>query len=335
MIKKGKSMKHLKFLLKVFLTCAIGILISCTETDDTSGDTQKKITWGEKLGFPKDKRVLILHADDAGMCDEANISTFNYLEQDQIQSTAVMVPCEWFDEFAQWNSNHPDKDVGLHLTLTSEWQEYRWGSVAGAEEVPGLIDPDGFLWHSVPEVVGHASPDEVEKEIRAQIEKAIEAGIQPDHIDTHMGTLFGSVEFMKVYIKVAEEYSIPAMVIELSDKSVADRFRQQGYPLNEKALSTLADYKMPKLDDFHAAPGGSTYEEKRQNFFDLVKSLNPGITEIIFHPSVETENLKQITNSWQQRVWEAQMFSDPDVIQFFKDEGVIFTNWIEMKERYN
>jgi hypothetical protein len=91
---------------------------------------------------------------------------------------------------------------------------------------------------------------------------------------------------------------------------------------------------MPLLDDFYAVPGGSTYEEKRQNFFALVESLNPGITEIIFHPSIETDNLKQITNSWQQRVWEAQLFSDPAVIQFLENEDVIFTNWVDLMKRY-
>ena len=95
------------------------------------------------------------------------------------------------------------------------------------------------------------------------------------------------------------------------------------------------EYTLSKLDNFTSVPGGQTYEEKIENFKVLVRSLPPGLTEIIFHPSVETENLKTITNSWQQRVWEAEMFSDPDLIKFFEDEDIIFTNWKEIMKRFS
>jgi chitin disaccharide deacetylase len=290
-------------------------------------------TWGEKLGFPKGKKVLLLHADDLGMCPEANEAGKKMLANDEIQSGAIMMPCPSADQFIEWAKNNTNEDVGIHLTLTSEWREYRWAPVAPAADVPGLIDPEGFMWRDVMSVVQHATPDEVEKEIRAQIDKAISAGVKPGHIDTHMGTLYGSVEFAKVYMKVAMEYNIPAMVIEFTG-DVLKRFRAQGYPITDDMVSFSSSYKLPKLDDFHAAPEKKTYEEKRQAFFELVKSLKPGITEIIFHPSVETDNLKSITNSWQQRVWESKMFHDPDVVQFFKDEGVLFTNWKDMMERF-
>ena len=297
------------------------------------GKNDSPQTWGERLGFPKDKKVLILHADDLGMCPEANEAGKNQLSNNEIQSGAIMVPCPSADEFIEWYKNNPKKDVGLHLTLTSEWKEYRWAPVAPAGDVPGLIDPEGYMWRNVMGVVKHASHNQVEKEIRAQIDKAISAGINPGHIDTHMGTLYGSVEFAKVYMKIAMEYNIPAMVIEFSG-DVLQRFRAQGYPITDEMVSFASDYSLPKLDDFHAVPEGKTYKEKKQAFFEVVKSLKPGITEFVFHPSVESDNLKNITGSWQQRVWEAKMFGDPEVIQFFKDEGILFTNWKEMMEMF-
>jgi hypothetical protein len=136
-------------------------------------------------------------------------------------------------------------------------------------------------------------------------------------------------------MKVAQEYSIPAMVISLEDPEVLKRFQEKGYPVDENTQKLISHYILPQLDDFHSVPAGKTYQEKLQNFYQLVRSLKPGLTEIIFHPSVETENLKSITNSWQQRVWEAEMFSDPVMIQFFKDEDVVFTNWIEIMERHS
>ncbi|MCD6202568.1 MAG: polysaccharide deacetylase family protein [Bacteroidales bacterium] len=297
--------------------------------------TQEKAprTQSERLGFPAGKKVIILHADDAGMCKEANEAIEYLLENNYIQSTSVMAPCPYAEDMIKWAVSHPQEDVGMHLTLTSEWNTWRWGPVSDPESVPGLIDPEGKLWHEVPGVVQHATPDEVEKEIRAQIEKSIELGHRPTHIDTHMGTLYATPAFAQRFMKVAMDYTIPANAIDLSDTAVAATFRKAGYPINEQMIRLLDYYTLPKLDFFTSAPHGKTYEEKVENFKKLVHSLKPGLTEIIFHPSVETDNLKTITNSWQQRVWEYKMFSDPDLIKFFREEGILFTNWVEVMKR--
>ncbi len=313
------------------------ILISCEEKKDTITSELKKSepkNWAEKLGYPEGKKVIMLHADDIGMCEEANIAADKILVNKNIQSAAIMMPCPFAKEFVQWAIDHPNMDVGLHLTLTSEWQKYRWGPVSDPQDVPSLIDPDGKFWHEVPDVVAHASAEDVEKEIRAQIEKSIALGYRPDHIDTHMGTLYGHPSYVKVFFKVAEEYGIPANVMELSNPEVVDVFRAQGYPIDDSVIKLAESYTLPKLDFFTSAPKGNSYEEKIENFKQLIKSLKPGITEIIFHPSIDTENLKSITGSWQQRVWEAEMFADPDLIKFFEEEGIIFTNWKEIMDRF-
>ena len=149
-----------------------------------------------------------------------------------------------------------------------------------------------------------------------------------------MGTMYGSADNVKAFLKIAEEYGIPANAIDLSDEEVVDFFRKSGYPLTPEVVDILAGYSLPKLDFFSSVPDGDSYENKRENFFRLVASLKPGLTEIIFHPSVETDNLKTITGSWQQRVWEAQLFSDPVVKEFFTDNGIIITNWREVMTRH-
>jgi hypothetical protein len=290
------------------------------------------LTWAEKLNFPKGKKVIMLHADDIGMCEEANIAAINYLKNDNIQSAAVMMPCLYAEEMIEWAKKNPKEDIGLHLTLTSEWKTYRWGPVSA--DVPSLLDPDKKLWRDVPGVVAHASATEVEKEIRAQIEKSIALGYRPDHIDTHMGTLYAHPEYIKAFFRVAQEYKIPANVIDVSDAVVLEEFRKMGYPITDEVVKLFENYKLPKLDYFTSVPNGSTYEEKVKNFKNLIQSLKPGLTEIIFHPSVETDNLRTITGSWQQRVWEAKMFSDPDLNKFFQAEGIIFTNWNEIMKRF-
>jgi predicted glycoside hydrolase/deacetylase ChbG (UPF0249 family) len=235
---------------------------------------------------------------------------------------------------ADWYKAHPDYDLGLHLAMNSEWKWYRWGPVAGRDAVPGMVDKDGYLWRGQIDTAMHASAAEIEKEIRAQIERALAKGPRPGHIDTHMGTLFVKAEYTKAYLKLAEEYRIPAMVIEQTP-AVAAKFRKQGYPITEESLKMIAAYKLPKLDDFNAAPDGKTYEDKKQKFQELVRSLSPGLNEIIFHPSVLTETLKAITGSWQQRAWEAQMFADPEMKAFFEREGIVFTNWKEIMKRFD
>lgn len=290
-------------------------------------------SWGERLGWPSDKRVLMLHADDIGMCYEANLAAKNYLLADEIQSAALMVPCPWYNEMAAWYREHPDEDLGLHLALTSEWRWYRWGPVTPPSKVPGLLDEEGYLHRNVRGVVLSASPEEVEMEIRAQIDRALKLGTKPGHIDTHMGTLYARPEFTAAYLKCAEEYQLPAMVIEMTPATVA-KFREQGYPMNQQMIELIKNYKLPKLDDFYAAPNGDTYEQKCENFYQLVRNMRPGINEVIFHPSVESEALPKITGSWQQRIWEAKMFSDPEVKRFLEREGVEFTDWKEIMRRF-
>lgn len=295
--------------------------------------TATQTTWAVKLGFPADKRVILLHADDIGMCYEANAAAQNALTNGHYKSAAAMVPCPWFNEMADWSVAHPDHDIGLHLALTSEWKYYRWGSVAPRTKVPGLFDKMGYLYGDVRGVVMNAKDEEVEAEIYAQYDRAVQLGMKPSHIDTHMGTLYAKPGFTKAYLKLAVEKNVPAMVIEMTPRTL-DKFRKQGYPLNDEFLKMVADYPLPKLDDFHSVESAKTYEEKKTKFYTLIREMKPGLNEIIFHPSIDTAGLKKITGSWQQRIWENQMFGDPEVHGFLKEQGVIITNWKEVMARF-
>lgn len=322
--------------IPLYVGCGFSAKNEKVKNENTSENFEPDVrrTWAEKLGWPKGKKVIILHADDIGMCPEANHAAKKQLVDGVIQSAAVMIPCPNAEEFIRWSTQHPNMDIGLHLTLTSEWKTYRWATVTDVSKVPGLVDEHGKMWHEVPQVVRHASASEVEKEIRSQIEQSIAWGYRPDHIDTHMGTLYGDPTYVEVFIKVAQEYGIPANVIDISDTTVLNEFRSKGYPLSDQVLAMVDDYTLPKLDYFSSAPNANSYEEKIAKFKQLITNLNPGLTEIIFHPSVETENLKRITNSWQQRVWESRMFSDPQLLQFFENEEIVFTNWKEIMLRF-
>jgi predicted glycoside hydrolase/deacetylase ChbG (UPF0249 family) len=290
-------------------------------------------TWAERLGWPSGKRVVIFHADDIGMCYEANQAAQRALTQAEYRSASAMVPCPWFNEMAAWCVAHPQYDVGLHLTLTSEWKFYRWGPVAPRDQVKGLLDPLGYFYNNVASVALAAKADEVAAEIRAQLARARKLGMKPSHLDTHMGTLYARPDYTRAYLQLAMDEHLPAMVIEMTPRTI-ERFSKQGYPITDQALKVLAAYTQPKLDDFHSLVEGKTYEEKRQKFFEQLRLFSSGLNEIIYHPSVETEGLKKITNSWQQRVWEDRLFTDPVVQRFIKENDIVVTDWKEVMARF-
>ncbi|MBX9656242.1 polysaccharide deacetylase family protein [bacterium] len=292
-------------------------------------------TQAEKLGFPADKKVLILHADDIGMCYEANEAAKVSLPGKHYLSCSAMAPCPWFNEFADWCKQNPQYDVGLHVTLNSEWKYYRWGSVSDPSDVPGLIDKSGYLHNSTVVTALRAKPDQVEKEIRAQFEKAIAAGFKPSHIDSHMGTVFARPDFIEAYLKVAKDYKVPAFVPAPSEKLVA-RLRKEGTPITPQHVELMEKHEGPKVDDFYVIGGSAKdYDEKKSQTLALIESLQPGLTQIIFHPSIETETTRQITGTARTRGWEAKLWGDPDVIKYFADNGIIQTDWRELQKRYD
>jgi len=185
------------------LTLLIGIAITAS--------AQQTKTFAERLGWPKGARVLILHVDDAGMSHESDEGVEMAIDKGVSTSTSVMMPCPWVPEIVKYIKDHPGMDAGLHLTLTSEWDNYRWAPLAGKAAVPGLVDKQGCFWSSVVAVYFHATPDEVDNEIRAQLDRALSMGFKPTHLDSHMGTLFSKDAYMDKYLKLGIEKQIPVM----------------------------------------------------------------------------------------------------------------------------
>ena len=321
--------------LVTLLVASFFVLTACEQKKQTS----EKIpaNWAERLGYPAGKKVIMLHADDAGICEEANIAINQLFEQGQIQSASAMPPCPKFEEFIEWAKDNPKYDIGLHLTFTSEFERYRWSTVLPVEQVPSLNDKDGKIWLEIRDVLANATAEDVAKEIRGQIDKSIKLGFRPTHIDTHEGTLYANQEYAKAFIQAAMDYNIPANVPDLSKPETLAYWREKGKGVifTDEFVEYINNYTLPKLDYMFAVEPAKTYEQKVENFKKLIRSIEPGLTEILsFHPAIETEQLKGITYAWQQRVWEAEMFADPDLIQFFKDEGIIFTNWKEIMRRF-
>ncbi len=290
-------------------------------------------TWAERLGYPAGSKVIVLHANGMGMCYETSAAGTKLLDGGLVKSAAAMAPAPWFNDFAQWCKDHPDADVGLDLTLNSELPEYRWQPTAAGGTVPSLVDSEGFLWRTPVQTMVNGSTDDVERELHAQIMRARIAGLQPTHLTTHLGTLVTRPDLIAVYLRVARDEWIPAMIVELTPEQV-QRFESEGFPLPDDIIQLLDDYPLPKVDDLRFVRDAESYEAKKKAFLEMLAQLSPGITQIAFQPADESDALKRITPGWQQRVWDAQLMADEDVRRALQAEGIVLTDWREIMRRF-
>ncbi|MFM2146744.1 MAG: hypothetical protein RL732_1580 [Bacteroidota bacterium] len=304
-------------------------------------------TFAERLGFPSGSRVVILHVDDAGMSWDSNEGAIRSLTQGVANSCSVMMPCPWVPAFTHFLSEHPTIDAGLHLTLTSEWKGYRWAPLSGVQKVPGLVDGEGAFWSEVDSVVKHASPDEVEMEIRAQVERALKIGFRPTHLDSHMGTLFASIPFLQRYMKVGMEYDIPVMFP--AGHTTLIREQMQLPDMMVKVMQGMGrklwDAGLPVLDDLHNTsydwklPDGSQQSDKAlqryktKKYSEALRSLKPGVTMMIMHCTYPTEVFSYISDSGPTRKGDMLAMTDPLFRKALEEEKIILTTWRELKER--
>jgi len=291
-------------------------------------------TYAERLGWPVGTKAVIFHVDDAGMSHDSNMGARKAVEEGVATSLSVMMPCSWVPECAAWLREQPQVDAGVHLTLTSEWKHYRWGPVAGPSVVPGLVDAHGYLYHGVKQVAAHASPDEVEAEIRAQVDRAMAVGIHPTHLDSHMGTCF-QPQFIQRYVEVGIEKGIPVMMVGGHMQHIgaeAGPFK----PLLYALAGELWSAGLPVLDDLVTQPTkAKDYGERKAELITLLREMKPGVTQIIVHCTEPTEVFSHISGSGAARQAELRLMTDPDVKAFIESEGIVLTNWRELKQRRN
>ncbi len=293
-------------------------------------------TYAERLGWPAGSKVVIFHCDDAGMSHGSNLGAMQALEEGVVTSVSTMMPCSWVPEFAAYLKANPTVDNGLHLTLTSEWKNYRWGPLAGAAAVPGLVDGEGCLWSGVAAVAQHATPDEVEKEIRAQIARAERLGIPITHLDTHMGTVYATNEFIERYIKLGLEKHIPIMMPgghmtylrQSEDGARVDALVKAGVP------QKVWDGGLPLLDDlFNDTYGATSFAAKKETIIKVLRGMKPGVMQIIVHCSLPTQEFPIFTTSSETRLSDTNAVCDPEVKKVIHDEGIILTTWRELGQR--
>jgi hypothetical protein len=330
------------FMAKKTIKCLTIILISVSFRVHGQDST-----YADRLGFPKGARVLILHVDDAGMSLESNLGAENALTKGVSTSVSVMMPCSWVPGFVHFLQAHPEIDAGLHLTLTSEWKEYRWGPLSGKKNAPGLVDAEGDMWSGVADVVKHATADEVDMEMTAQLDRARTMGFEPTHLDTHMGTVYASPEFLMRYISLGIKNHIPVMLPGGAD----DLIKAQGnlsdaVVIQMRALGKqLWNAGLPVLDDLHnysydwVIPADVAGDDKKLDqyktakYIDALKTLKPGLTMMIMHCSDAGPAFKNITDTGPIRRGDMLAMMNPAFKKALTDQGIILTTWREIKQR--
>lgn len=278
-------------------------------------------TLAERLGFTRDDRVAIVHADDVGMCHAANDGAFEALERGAVTCGSVMVPCPWFREAAERACANPALDLGVHLTLNAEWPTYRWGPVAGRDRVPSLVDEQGCLPRTQLEVARKATPEHVEIELRAQIETALAAGIDVTHLDSHMGTVLFP-QFVDVYAKLGRDYRLPVFVAQPDADSLAKAGLAGFEPILRGAVERMASEGFPVLDgvelfslDF--APGTGPAHTRRR-----LDRIGRGVHYLITHPAKDGEELRAIAPDAHARAFEYEFYGSAAGREALERQGI-------------
>lgn len=274
----------------------------------------------ERLGHPADAKLLILHADDLGAAHSVDAASFDALDRGAVSSASIMMPTPWVTEVAAYARAHPNADLGLHLTLTSEWQSYRWGSVESKDKVPSLLNSAGTFPDETEPVATRAKPAEIERELRAQIERALALGIHPTHLDSHMAALFATPELGATYVKVAHDYRLPFLALRTSPRPV---------PL------ALLSEKDVVLDALVSAGPEVPRDQWKAFYLNAIANLKPGLTEMIVHLGHDDAELQAVTvnhepwgSAWRQRDYD--VVTSPEFKKALQDHHVILVTYRDL-----
>ncbi|MGQ9494242.1 MAG: polysaccharide deacetylase family protein [Anaerolineae bacterium] len=277
----------------------------------------------KRLGFAPEERVVIFHADDLGMCHAMNEAFMDIVGQGFLRTGAAMVPCPWFPELAAWARERAGAlDLGVHLTLTSEWQKYRWGPISTRDEASGLLDADGYFWRETEAVHAHMNAEAAAAELRAQIERALAAGIDVTHIDTHMGSMLHP-ELALVYISLAQEYRIPAMIPRLSmEELTALGISQEMAKMFVAMLNTLEESGALPVVDHLRSLEEPTPDNRWEKYAAVLRALPPGLTHLLFHAARPGPEIEAIAGDWPMRVADYEVFASEGVRRLVEETGV-------------
>jgi len=282
-------------------------------------------TLAEKLGYEADAKLLIIHSDDLGVSHSENLGSILAMKSGMVNSASIMIPCPWVSEIAEYAKNNPKADFGLHLTLTSEWETMKWSPVASKNKVTSLVNSNGFFYADCADFEKNATIEEVEIELRAQIEQAYKMGIKPTHLDTHMGCLSYSQDLVNLYIKLGKEYKIPAMIDRVSLQSAS-----------QETKDLIDDKSMVVEKIFTAMP--TDFESGMINYYETVlTSLASGVQILLIHTAFNDAEMQALTINhpnwgakWRQDDFD--FFTSERCQKIIEKENIKLVTWGQIQQ---
>lgn len=276
----------------------------------------------ERLGYPKNTILLIIHADDLGVAHAENQASTEAMEKGVVNSASILVPCAWFPEIADYARKNPKVDFGIHLALTSEWQFLKWGAVSSRNQVPSLHDDRGFFPNNTEDVVKNAKTPEVKTELKAQVDRALQFGIDITHLDSHMGTVLSHPEFARYYIELGEQYKVP--VLMTSQILQAHKISPESYKgvlLDRVIIASPQDY--PDMAGF--------YNKQLQ-------SLQPGLNCLLLHAAFDNDEAKGMCTGFTDygahwRQLDYNYFTSDECRKLLKEKNIQLITWREIRDK--
>tara|TARA_X000001036_G_scaffold438187_2_gene485358 strand:+ start:1754 stop:2728 length:975 start_codon:yes stop_codon:yes gene_type:complete len=275
------------------------------------------------LGFNPSDKLLIIHADDLGLCESVNSATFESFKNRAISSASVMMTTDEINEVASFSNTNQNYDMGIHLTVTSEWKLHKWGGILNNEDIPSILNKKNHLYWNKRKFTKNGKLDEIRKELQAQIDLGKSMGINPSHIDSHEGALFFDPDIFKLYLDLAKENDLLAFV-----------------PI-QASVHFDENFKKPKhaiiIDQFHMLPEGINVSEIKDYYFNVIKNLQPGLSQIIVHLGKDEEELREITIDhpnfdYRWRQLDFDVFNSIDFKDHLKKHNIKIINWKDLKK---
>ncbi len=282
----------------------------------------------ELLGYPKDSKLLIIHADDMGLSHSVNTACIEAFDKKGITSGSIMMPCPWAFALTSWVKDHPGYDVGIHLTLTAEWDLYKWGGLTSSDQISSLLDSNGYFYPTVEAVGKAAKPEEAAKELKAQIDRAIALGVKPTHIDTHMGSVMATPELIKIYLGLADEYHLPIL------------FPRAYVKMFPPDVAKVLESKIYLIDNLFMLEPAMISGKWIDPYVKAVEAMKPGLNDMIVHIAYNNDEMKAITKghddygaAWRQN--DLNMIQSPEFKELLKKNGIILITWRKISDVMN
>lgn len=284
----------------------------------------------QKMGYNENDKVLITHIDDIGFSHASNVASFACLDLGAATCGSILVNAPWFMEAVEYCRENPVYDVGVHLTFTCEYPTFRWPALSTRDPATGLVDEEGYLWHTREDAVRHVTEAAAEAEMRAQIETALATGIEISHIDTHMGTVVHP-KFLTSYLKLAQEYRLPAFLPNVTRERLADL---QGRELADDYMVLLEKIntgEVPTLDEI-IIDTLIPLADKKAFYRERIDSVKPGLTHMLFHPAKIGDELRAIDKrASESRNADYDAFTDPELKRYIEASGCKLIGYRELK----